>query len=74
MEAFCSCIEASFDKESFINIFQDVQETVSKQMTRVREPKKGQILEAVQVPELRSTLRKHLHLLHGGIFESVISL
>ncbi len=67
MEAFCSCIEASYDKESFIHIFQDVQESVSKQKTRVLEETNNVILEAVQIPESRSTLRKHFYLLYTGI-------
>jgi len=61
--AFCNCIEESYDKESFVNIFQEVQHVVSSKKTTVREPTKGEILDSVQVPESRSTLRNQLYLL-----------
>jgi len=63
INAFCNCIEKSFNKESFISIFQDVQDVTSQTVTRVFEPSKGAIIDAMQVPESRSTLRKQLFLL-----------
>jgi hypothetical protein len=63
INALCNCIESSFDKESFLNIFQNIQDDVSHLVTSVLEPSKGEIFDAVQVPELKSTLRKQLYLL-----------
>ena len=55
----------------FINIFQDIQEEVSQIITQLRGPTKGSTIDAMQVPEMRSTLRKQLYLLDKGdmIFE-----
>ena len=66
INAFCSCIEKSFDKAPFISIFQEVQDEVSQTVTSVLEPTKGAIIDAMQVPESRSTLRKQLFLLNKG--------
>ena len=76
IEAFCNCIERLFDKESFVSIFQEIQNLVSQKRSRVREPAGGSILDAVQVPESRSTLRKQLYLLEEskGFFLSTINL
>jgi len=63
INAFCGCIEKSFDKEPFLSIFQEVQDVTSKTVTSVHEPTKGLIIDAMQVPESRSTLRKQLFLL-----------
>jgi len=64
INAFCNCIEKSFDKEPFISIFQEVQDVTSQTVTSVLEPTKGAIIDAMQVPESRSTLRKQLYLLN----------
>ncbi len=66
INSFCDCIEKSFDKEPFISIFQEVQNVTSKTVTSVYEPTKGSIIDAMQVPESRSTLRKQLFLLDKG--------
>ena len=63
IEAFCNCIEKSYNKEPFISIYQEVQDVVSQRVTRVCERTKGLILDSVQVPESRSTLRNQLYLL-----------
>ena len=68
IDAFCESVERLFNKEQFICIFQEVQNVVSQRVTRVREPTKGAILDAMQVPELRSTLRKQLYLLDESNF------
>ena len=65
-ENFCKCIEESYDKKTFINIFQDVQWAVSKDRTRVVDFTKGVICDSMQVPEMRSTLRQPLFLLDEG--------
>jgi len=62
IEAFCDCIEKFFKEESFISIFQEVQNAVSHRITPVMEPTKYEIIDAMQVPEFRSTLRKKLYL------------
>jgi hypothetical protein len=72
INAFCNSLEKSFDKEEFITIFQEVQFIVSQEINRIQVPIKESagvhsILDAVQVPELRSTLRKHLYLFGKGM-------
>jgi len=57
--AFCNCIEKSFEKESFVNIFQEVQYLVSGAKTLVVEPTEGEIFEAMQVPESRCQFHQH---------------
>ena len=74
INAFCNTIEKSFDKEQFITIFQEVQFIVSQEINRIQVPIKEaagvhSILDAVQVPESRSTLRKQLYLLGKGKYE-----
>jgi len=68
IEALCHCIDTFFDKEPFPFIFQEVQNEVSQKVTRVEVPTKElagahSIMDAMQVPESRSTLRKQLFLL-----------
>ena len=71
INAFCNCIEKSFDKEPFICIFQDIQDVVSQNVTSVLA--KDAIVDAMQVPESRSTLRKQLYLLDKSITDNLIS-
>jgi len=54
-----------FDKESFGSIFQEIQHLVSQKRSRVRDAAGDSVLDAMQVPESRSTLRKKLYLLEG---------
>ena len=66
IQKFCKCVEESHDKKHFINIFQDVQYAVSKNKTKVADITKGVILDSMQVPEMRSTLRQPLFLSDEG--------
>jgi hypothetical protein len=74
IDAFCSCTENLFDKEPFICIFQEVQHLVSQRVTRVREPTEHSILNSMQVPESRSTLRNQLYLLDKSKYKVLIHL
>ena len=66
IEHFCKCVESSYNKKQFIIIFQDVQQAVSKQKSKVLDYTKGVICDSMQVPEMRSTLRQPLFLLNEG--------
>jgi hypothetical protein len=74
IDTFCLCIEKSFDKEPFICIFQEVQNKVSQRVTRVAAPIKDlsgahSIVNAMQVPESRSTLRRQLFFLNKSMYK-----
>jgi len=48
INAFCTCIEKSYDKMPFLNIFQEVQDMTSQTVTRVRD-QKYEVKDAMQV-------------------------
>ena len=68
IEAFCNSVEESFEEKTFINIYQDIQDAVSKKLTKVYEPVNGRVVDAMQVPEMQSTLRHQLYLVNQGKF------
>ena len=77
IEALCNCIETFYYKEPFNFIFQEVQNEVSQHVTRVSVPIKDlagahSIMNAMQVPESRSTLRRQLFLLSKSVYKDSV--